>query len=248
MRRQLTISCLALLFAACDIPVAQEREESEAATEESDPEEENDDPLFNDEDATRPPASFEIHSIDEELVGANFQLRWELAEGVGSYSLLLSQTDSSCSDPYATYSDLKKLRTDLEDLKTGANYACVTAHNHKGETPAANTGLEFMADVDPPVVSGPPVGPDSPHTGIEVLFTWEDISDAGEAGLSHVRLEVKIEGSDELVFNGPIAGRSDHSVLLEESATVYARIKAVDKVENESEWTEWSEPVVVDLD
>ena len=100
---------------------------------------------------TIPPGDFAILGPTGMLNIATPTITWEAAEGADFYDMLIS-TNSSCSAPVQSFSDLTQTSLILpEALITGTYYSCVTARDIAGNTTAAtNNGLQFYVDVDPP--------------------------------------------------------------------------------------------------
>lgn len=192
------------------------------------------------------PGSFAITGPTETLASAKHKIDWDLADLATSFTVKLDQKSAACAAPYLTLTDLKVTNLAMNDVKDGDNFVCVSAVNAAGATAASNNGFKFKVDRSAPPAPGKPAGNGPVTDGIEVLFSWNAVTDVGPAGLSYYQLEVGTEPNGADVFNGPVADATSKSLIGFDGKKYYARVRAVDTVGNESDWSPLSDAVEVD--
>lgn len=191
------------------------------------------------------PGAFGIVSTSE-LSGGSSPLSWDPSDLAESYTVKLDQASATCASPYFTGS-VKSLSLSLTKAKDGASFACVTAVNAAGETPATNSGLKLTVDVSAPPVPGKPTTNGPVIQSIEPIFSWDAVTDVGPAGLAYYQLEIGTTPGGADVFNGPVTGTSK-SVIGFDGKTYYARVSAVDGLGNASAFSPVSDGIEVDSD
>ena len=98
--------------------------------------------------------------ISAEAVYKNAQptLSWGKSIRATSYTLKISATDSSCSNPVQSYAKVTELSQTLKPLANGTYYACATATPGVTVITAANSGLSFEVKAPVAVINNAPSG------------------------------------------------------------------------------------------
>ncbi|MFN4133754.1 MAG: hypothetical protein ACK4GQ_05250, partial [Candidatus Hadarchaeales archaeon] len=125
-------------------------------------------------------------------------------------------------------------------LSEGTYYWRLKARDNAGNSGAWSKGYIFKVDNTPPTAPQPTTPPNngSAPAGI-ILFEWTAASDGGSGVGKYI-----IQIDDESGFNLPLVHENDnvtgttYSYLLEFPKTYYWRVKAVDNVGNQGEWSE----------
>lgn len=101
------------------------------------------------EQITESPLTFQILSPSGFVFTSTPIVEWQMASKATSYDLVVA-TDEQCSTSVQSYQDILTTSQELSPLAEGVYYACVTAKNAAGSTPANNNGLSWTFDVTAP--------------------------------------------------------------------------------------------------
>ncbi len=171
--------------------------------------------------------------VDEVNISFDWDNSTDAGTGVKGYVLAYSE-DSLLSNP--TYVTVAFSDAELEFSSNGTWYWCVKAFDYAGNQSAWSAVQSFevlLADEIPPSL---PSGLTADVTGGEVSFDWNDSTDSGSGVESYV-----VEYSQNAGFSGAVslsASTSFLSVSDLTDGTWYWRVKAIDAVENETDWVD----------
>ena len=126
-------------------------------------------------------------------------------------------------------------------------YARVRAKNGAGlfsHWSAASNGI--LIDLTPPIVQGGPVDEGEFSGSDSVLFKWNAAVDEESGVIMNYKLQVgtAIDSSD--VFNKWINRKLQYKVAGKHGQTLYARIKVHNAAVGISDWSDWSDGIIID--
>lgn len=200
-------------------------------------------------DASSPPIAFNVNVLTKPMYAKLAKVSWELSELADEYEVLLSSKGADCASPYKTYPSVKALSTIVEFQSDGDNYICVNAKNSKGKTAGTGSGMKIKSDPLPPKTPSKPVSAGGNNLDtINITFSWAAVDDQGSSGLNHYVLQIGSTPGGSDVFNGSVGDELSQYITGDNGKIYYARVKAVDKIGNESDWSPVSDKVTVNTD
>jgi hypothetical protein len=191
------------------------------------------------------PTAFAITAPTDELSAKSIRIKWELSDFATSFDVTVA-SDAECKTDAKTTTGVEALMVVAEGVVDGDNFICVVANGEHGSTPASNNGFKFRADVQAPEK---PVAPTIALDGnIGIHVEWLPVQDLGAAGVARYGLEIataaaKAKGEAD-VFNSEITDTTKDAIGFG-GQTYYARVRAIDTVGNEGEWSSWSEALTI---
>jgi hypothetical protein len=174
----------------------------------------------------------------------NWTAATDSGSGVASYDLQVGTTAGGSSVFNANVGNV------LTRTVTGANgqtlYARVRAHDAVGNVGAWSGDSDgILIDVAPPTAPGRPTHPGAFTSATSVRFNWTAATDGG-SGVASYDLQVGTSPGGCDVLNGNVGNVLTRTVTGSDGQTLYARVRARDRVGNIGPWSGNSDGIAVD--